>query len=70
MKTAGKELKIVYTPRHGSGNKPVRRILSEIGIENVYIVKEQELPEPNFSTITGPNPEDPAAFAMAMKLAD
>ena len=70
MKTAGKELKIVYTPLHGSGNKPVRRILAEIGIENVYIVKEQELPDPNFSTIKVPNPEDPAAFAMAMKLAD
>ena len=65
-----KTLKIVYTPLHGSGNKPVRRILSEIGIENVYIVKEQELPDPNFSTIKVPNPEDPAAFAMAMKLAD
>ncbi|MBR5288840.1 MAG: phospho-sugar mutase [Clostridia bacterium] len=70
MQTAGKELKIVYTPLHGSGNKPVRRILAEIGIENVYIVKEQELPDPNFSTIKVPNPEDPAAFAMAMKLAD
>ena len=70
MKTAGKALKIVYTPLHGSGNKPVRRILSEIGIQNVYIVKEQELPDPNFSTIKVPNPEDPAAFAMAMKLAD
>ena len=54
MKTAGKELKIVYTPIHGSGNKPVRRILKEIGIENVYVVKEQELPDPNFSTVKGP----------------
>lgn len=44
MRTAGKQLKIVYTPLHGSGNKPVRRILREIGIENVYVVKEQELP--------------------------
>ena len=70
MREAGKQLKIVYTPLHGSGNKPVRRILKEIGIENVYIVKEQELPDPNFSTIKVPNPEDPAAFAMAMKLAD
>lgn len=56
MKTAGKELKIVYTPIHGSGNKPVRRILKEIGIENVYVVKEQELPDPNFSTVKVPNP--------------
>lgn len=70
MREAGKALKIVYTPLHGSGNKPVRRILSEIGIRNVYIVKEQELPDPNFSTIKVPNPEDPAAFTMAMKLAD
>ena len=70
MRTAGKALKIVYTPLHGSGNKPVRRILKEIGIENVYVVHEQELPDPNFSTIKVPNPEDPAAFAMAMKLAD
>ena len=70
MKKAGKELKIVYTPLHGSGNKPVRRILREIGIENVYIVKEQELPDPNFSTVRVPNPEDPAAFTLAMKLAD
>ncbi len=70
MKTAGKELKIVYTPIHGSGNKPVRRILKEIGIENVYVVKEQELPDPNFSTVKVPNPEDPAAFTLAMKLAD
>ena len=70
MKKAGKELKIVYTPIHGSGNKPVRRILKEIGIENVYVVKEQELPDPNFSTVKVPNPEDPAAFTLAMKLAD
>ncbi|MCR4706415.1 MAG: phospho-sugar mutase [Clostridiales bacterium] len=70
MQKAGKELKIVYTPLHGSGNKPVRRILKEIGIENVYVVKEQELPDPNFSTVKVPNPEDPAAFTLAMKLAD
>ncbi len=70
MATAGKQLKIVYTPLHGSGNIPVRRILREIGIENVLVVKEQELPDPNFSTIKVPNPEDPAAFALAMALAD
>ena len=70
MKTAGKALKIVYTPLHGSGNKPVRRILKEIGIENVYVVKEQELPDPNFSTVKVPNPEDPGAFVLAIKLAD
>ena len=70
MKQAGKALKIVYTPLHGSGNKPVRRILKEIGIQNVLVVKEQELPDPNFSTIKVPNPEDPAAFTLAMALAD
>ena len=70
MRRAGGDLKIVYTPLHGSGNKPVRRILQEIGIRNVLVVKEQELPDPNFSTIKVPNPEDPAAFKLAMELAD
>lgn len=70
MKRAGGDLKIVHTPLHGSGNKPVRRILKEIGIRNVLVVKEQELPDPNFSTIKVPNPEDPAAFKLAMELAD
>ncbi|MEG0125585.1 MAG: phospho-sugar mutase [Clostridia bacterium] len=67
---AGKNLKIVYTPLHGSGNVPVRRILREIGITNVSVVKEQEAPDPNFSTIKVPNPEDPAAFTLAIKLAN
>ncbi|MEG1571273.1 MAG: phospho-sugar mutase, partial [Clostridia bacterium] len=66
----GKNLKIVYTPLHGSGNVPVRRILREIGITNVSVVKEQEAPDPNFSTIKVPNPEDPAAFTLAIKLAN
>ena len=70
MASQGKRLKIVYTPLHGSGNVPVRRILREIGIEGVIVVPEQELPDPDFSTIQSPNPEDPAAFAMAMALAD
>lgn len=70
MKKASGDMKIVYTPLHGSGNKPVRRILKEIGIQNVLVVKEQELPDPNFSTIKVPNPEDPAAFKLAMELAD
>ena len=65
----GAELKIVYTPLHGSGNVPVRRILKEMGVANVLVVNEQELPDPNFSTIKVPNPEDPAAFAMAIELA-
>ena len=66
----GSKLSIVYTPLHGSGNVPVRRMLREIGITNVAVVKEQELPDPNFSTLKVPNPEDPAAFVLAEKLAD
>lgn len=66
----GKDLKIVYTPIHGSGNVPVRRILREIGLTNVSVVKEQEAPDPNFSTVKVPNPEDPAAFTLAIKLAN
>ena len=66
----GKNLKIVYSPLHGSGNVPVRRILREIGITNVSVVKEQEAPDPNFSTLKVPNPEDPNAFTLAIKLAD
>lgn len=64
----GDKLKIVYTPLHGSGNIPVRRILSEIGFGQVFVVPEQELPDPNFSTLKVPNPEDPAAFTLAIKL--
>lgn len=66
----GKQLKIVYTPLHGTGNLPVRRILKEIGFENVYVVEEQELPDGNFSTVSYPNPEDPKVFVLAKKLAD
>lgn len=64
----GQSLKIVYTPLHGSGNIPVRRIFKEIGMENVYVVPEQELPDGNFSTVKVPNPEDPDAFALALKM--
>lgn len=70
MKAEGGKLSIVYTPLHGSGNVPVRRILKEVGITNVAVVKEQEQPDPNFSTISVPNPEDPAAFKLAMELAN
>jgi phosphoglucomutase len=65
----GSKLKIVYTPLHGSGNVPVRRLLKEIGLTNVSVVKEQEMPDPNFSTIKVPNPEDPGAYTLAFKLA-
>jgi len=68
-KEMGKELKIVYTPLHGSGNIPVRRILKEIGFTNVYVVPEQELPDGNFPTVDYPNPEDKKAFTMALELA-
>ena len=61
--------KIVYTPIHGSGNKLVRRILSEIGFKNVLVVKEQELPDSAFSTVKSPNPEEKAAFEIAIGLA-
>ncbi len=68
IKEVGKELKIVYTPLHGTGNVPARRVLKEIGFENVYVVPEQEKPDSNFSTVDYPNPEDPKAFALALKL--
>ena len=64
----GEKLKIVYTPLHGSGNIPVRRIFDEIGMKHVYVVKEQELPDGNFPTVPVPNPEDPRAFELALKL--
>ncbi len=67
IKEMGKELKIVYTPLHGSGNLPVRRILSEIGFENVTVVREQELPDPGFPTVKVPNPEDPNALKIALE---
>ncbi|NLM85109.1 MAG: phospho-sugar mutase [Clostridiales bacterium] len=66
---AGKDLKIVYTPLHGAGNLPVRRALKDAGFEHVSVVPEQELPDSNFSTVKSPNPEDPAAFTMAIPLA-
>ncbi|MED4236390.1 phospho-sugar mutase [Priestia megaterium] len=64
---AGKELKIVFTPLHGSGNKPVREGLKAFGFTNVTVVKEQELPDPNFSTVQSPNPEEHAAFELAIQ---
>lgn len=63
------DIRIVYTPFHGTGNKPVRRILSELGFKHVYVVQEQELPDPDFTTLEYPNPEDPKAFTLALKLA-
>ena len=69
IKEMAKELKIVYTPLHGTGNIPARRVLEELGFENVYVVAEQELPDGNFPTVSYPNPEAAEAFELALKLA-
>ncbi len=69
IKEMGKELKIVYTPLHGTGNIPARRVLEELGFENVYVVPEQELPDGEFPTVSYPNPEAEEAFELALKLA-
>lgn len=66
---ASKDLKIVYTPLHGAGNIPVRRVLKEIGFENVYVVAEQEKPDGSFPTVAYPNPEEPESLELALKLA-
>ena len=69
IREEAQNLKIVYTPLHGTGNIPVRRILKELGFEKVYVVKEQELPDGNFPTVSYPNPEDKNAFTLALELA-
>mgnify|MGYP001015248640 FL=1 len=69
IKEQANKLSIVYTPLHGTGNIPVRRVLSELGFSKVYVVKEQELPDGNFPTVKYPNPESKAAFELALKLA-
>ncbi len=69
IKAVADSIRIVYTPFHGTGNLPVRRILSELGFKHVYVVPEQELPDPDFTTLEYPNPEDPKAFTLALKLA-
>ncbi len=69
VKACAKDLKIVYTPLHGTGNVPVRRVLKEIGFENVYVVPEQELPDGNFPTVDYPNPEAKETFTLGLKLA-
>ncbi|OPA75687.1 phosphoglucomutase [Paenibacillus selenitireducens] len=66
----GDNFRIVYTPLHGSGNMPVRRVLEEIGFKHVYVVPEQEQPDGNFSTVKSPNPEEREAFTLAVKLAE
>ena len=69
IKAEGQNLKIVYTPLHGTGNLPARRILKELGFENVYVVPEQELPDGNFPTVSYPNPEADEAFTLGLELA-
>ncbi len=70
LREKGGDMNIVYTPLHGSGNVPVRRMLRELGIVRVAVVPEQEAPDPRFPTVSAPNPEDPAAFALAIPLAE
>ena len=70
IKEVQKDLKIVYTPFHGTGVVNVKRVLAELGFENVYVVKEQEAPNGDFPTVAYPNPEDPNAFKMALELAN
>ncbi|MBQ4529985.1 MAG: phospho-sugar mutase [Lachnospiraceae bacterium] len=69
IKAVQKDIKIVYSPLHGTGNIPARRVLKELGFENVYVVKEQELPDGEFPTVSYPNPEAAEAFELGLKLA-
>ena len=69
IKAVGDEIKIVYTPLHGTGNIPARRILKEIGFNNVYVVPQQELPDGEFPTVSYPNPESDEAFVLGLELA-
>ncbi|NAS19298.1 phospho-sugar mutase [Clostridium butyricum] len=70
VKNYAKDLKIIYTPIHGTGLMPIKRILTELGYENLHIVKEQESPDGNFPTAPYPNPEDPKVFELALKMAE
>ena len=69
IREVAEDIRIVYTPLHGTGNVPVRRVLRELGFKNVFVVPEQELPDPKFTTLEYPNPEDPKAFTLALELA-
>ena len=69
VKEQGKNLKVVYTPLHGTGNTVAERLLKEIGIQNLYVVPEQKEPDGNFPTVDYPNPEDKKAFKLALELA-
>ena len=69
IEKVGKEFKIVFTPLCGTGNKPIRRALSEVGFENIIVVKEEENPDPNFAGIEYPNPEEQKALSRGIELA-
>lgn len=69
IKEMGDDLVAVYTPLHGTGNIPARRVLKEVGFNKIYVVPEQEKPDGNFPTVGYPNPEDPKAFTLALALA-
>ncbi|WP_291580780.1 phospho-sugar mutase [Clostridium sp. UBA6640] len=69
IKNSSEELNVIYTPLHGTGNIPIRRLLSELGYKNVFIVKEQESPDGDFPTAPYPNPENPKVFNIALELA-
>ena len=69
IKKLGDEFSVIYSPFHGTGNKPVRKILDMIGVKNLRVVKEQELPDPDFSTVKSPNPEEKAGFSYAIDMA-
>lgn len=70
IREMGDKINIVYTPLHGAGNVPVQRVLKELGFKNVYVVKEQEMPDGDFPTVSYPNPEDKNAFKLALELAN
>lgn len=70
VKENANKLKVIYTPLHGSGNIPVRRVLKELGYDNVFVVKEQEKPDGNFPTVSYPNPENPDVFHIALNMAE
>ena len=70
LREHGSELKIVYTPLHGSGNLPVRRVLKEMGVTNLLVVREQETPDGNFPTVKVPNPENADTFTLAIEIAN
>ena len=69
IQSQGKDFKIIFTPIHGTGNTSIRRVLKEVGFENVEVIKEQEMPDPNFSTVKYPNPEEKDVFNIAIEKA-